>query len=65
MSQKFIKLQAVKQLTALGRTSIYNKVKAGQFPKPFSLGLRSIAWLSSDIDTWIQSRVDARAGGSK
>jgi predicted DNA-binding transcriptional regulator AlpA len=31
----------------------------GKFPKPYSLGARSVAWLEADVTTWIESRVNA------
>jgi prophage regulatory protein len=29
------------------------------FPKKFKIGVRSMGWLESEIDAWIQSRVAA------
>ncbi len=57
---KFIKLREVMELTALGRTSIYNFMAANQFPKNISQGERSVAWLESDIYEWMEQKVAER-----
>lgn len=56
------KMAAVSQITGRCRTSIYQGVKNGTFPAPIKLGARSVGWLSTDIDAWINSRVEATSG---
>lgn len=35
-----------------------------KFPKTISLGKRSVGWVESEINDWIQDRIDeSRAGG--
>ena len=34
--------------------------KDGKFPKRIQLGIQRVAWLESEINDWIQSRIDAR-----
>ena len=31
-----------------------------KFPKSVSMGGRAVAWLESEVDTWIQERVELR-----
>ncbi len=38
------------------RTTIWRKVRAGEFPPPLSLGKNSVGWPSVFIDDWIASR---------
>jgi prophage regulatory protein len=38
-------------------TSIYLKISEGTFPSPISLGGRSVGWLESEIDAWIEERI--------
>ncbi len=59
VTQKLHRLDVVKQIVGLSRSSIYLMMAAGTFPKSISLGLRSVAWLDSDIDAWIDSKVAA------
>ena len=42
----------VEELTSLDITTIYRKIKAGDFPKPFRVGRRRVAWRQSDITAW-------------
>ena len=58
--RRFLRLKQVKALVGYSRTSIYEKIKAGEFPKPYPLGARAVGWLADDIEAWIESRIKAR-----
>jgi len=63
-----IKLQEVKSKTALSRSAIYLKISQGEFPKPISLGARSVGWIESEVQDWIKERIECsrtqdKAGG--
>jgi prophage regulatory protein len=55
--------QEVEEITGLSRSTIYARIKAGAFPKPVPLGARSVGWLQSDIEAWIEERIARRDGG--
>ena len=57
--QRFLKLSEVINKCTKSRSTIYSEIKAGKFPAPISIGARSVAWLSSDIETWMEARVKA------
>ena len=42
------------------KSQVYKLVQQGSFPKPIKLGKRGSAWLVSEVDAWLQSRVDSR-----
>ena len=65
MVQKFLRRAAVEQATGLPRSTLYELVAQGKFPKPVPLGERSVAWLESEILTWQRCRIAARDGGSE
>ena len=46
--------------TALGRSSIYKYISEERFPKPISLGERSVGWIDSEVEEWILSRIVER-----
>ena len=58
--KKIVKINAVKQQTHLSVASIYRLAKQGDFPKQMKLGVRASGWLQSEIDDWIQSRLNDR-----
>ncbi len=41
----------------LCKASIYNRMNAGVFPRPISIGGGRVAWLESDIDDWINKLI--------
>lgn len=48
----FIRLPAVMAATGLGKTTIYERIKAGTFPAPIQIGARAVAWDVGAIATW-------------
>jgi prophage regulatory protein len=57
MSQRFLRIKEVRARVPYGRASLYRLIKAGEFPKPYPLGARAVAWLEAEIDEWIAGRV--------
>jgi prophage regulatory protein len=55
-----LRLPEVRRRTGLGETAIRTLMREGQFPAPFKLGQRAIAWLESDVDAWIEARAAKR-----
>jgi prophage regulatory protein len=63
--EKLLRLSDVRDRVPYSRSTIYDLIKKGEFPKPISLGERAVAWVESDIDAWIQARVEkGRTGAS-
>jgi len=54
-----LRMPAVKSKTGLAKTTIYRKVRSGEFPKPIKLSERASGWDESLIDAWLQSRIAA------
>lgn len=57
---RLIKLKEVIEKTSLGRSTIYEFMTKGTFPKQVSLGAKSVAWLESEVDDWIMERLGER-----
>lgn len=58
--QKLLRLPQVIERTALRRSTIYEMMRAGTFPKPVKLNLRSNGWLETEISDWLDSRIAER-----
>ena len=55
--KRLIRLKEVQNRVGLGRSTIYRWMDEGKFPKPYSLGGHAVAWLESDIDLWIATKL--------
>lgn len=43
----------------LSTATIYRMMAESKFPKPVKLGARSVGWLESDIQAWLEQRIEA------
>jgi prophage regulatory protein len=60
MDSKILRLNEVKNVTGLSRSTIYAEIAKGNFPRQVQLtGTRSVGWQSSAIQSWIESRKQA------
>lgn len=59
---KVLRLAQVMDSTGLGRSTIYKYISEGKFPTPLQLSERCVGWLESEVQQWIQSRLDMRDG---
>ena len=58
----FLTLQEVRRRTGLSRSTIYNKINEGTFPRQVNVGPRGVRWLEREITDWIQLCLDERDG---
>jgi len=61
----FLRRKQVETRTGLSRSTIYQYIKDGVFPKPVPLGPRAVGWLESDVSDWIAARVKIARDGSR
>lgn len=63
MNQQFqetlLRRKQVEAITGLSRSSIYDAIQHGNFPRPIPLTARTVAWTRSSIDQWISERISA------
>jgi len=64
VSQRILRIRAVKDRCGLSRSTLYNRIASGEFPAPISLGARSVGWLESEVDAWIGSCIASRRKNS-
>lgn len=58
-----LRLTQVREITGLGRSTIYELIRRGEFPSSRQLGRRAVGWISSEIFQWVASRNISRKGG--
>jgi prophage regulatory protein len=59
LQHKFLRLQQIKSITGLSKSTIYARIAEGTFPKQIPLGPRLVVWVDSDIQNWIAEQVSA------
>jgi prophage regulatory protein len=59
MQEQILKLIDLKPITGMSGSSIYRGAANGTFPKPIKLGERSSGWLRSEVDEWLNNRIEA------
>ncbi len=57
---RLIRMKKVLEMTGLGKTSVYDLLNAGNFPKSVPISERSVAWVEAEVQQWIDERIAAR-----
>lgn len=64
MQEVLRRRRQVQEQVGKSRSTIYRLIGLGKFPKPVSIsgpaGGKSVFWLQSEIDAWIQARIAER-----
>lgn len=63
MTDRFLRREDVERLTGLARSTLYEFMANGTFPKSIKIGGRAVAWAESDIARWQEAR-KAKANSS-
>ena len=61
MAQRHLRRSAVEELTGLSRSTIYDLMRRGLFPRPVKLTGKAVAWPESAIAAWLASREQTAA----
>lgn len=59
MSKSLIRLSEVQRRTGYSKAWLYRLMSEKRFPLPVKIGVRSIAFIESEIDAWIEERINA------
>jgi prophage regulatory protein len=60
MVQTILRRPDVERATGLPRSTIYELISNGRFPKPVSLGTRSVGWLETEVAAWQKEQIARR-----
>lgn len=66
-ADRILRLKHVLERTGTSRSWVYEAIRKGSFPKPIRLGSRSVGWVESEVNAYIQaciteSRYEVRGG---
>ncbi|MGJ7524925.1 helix-turn-helix transcriptional regulator [Variovorax sp. GB1P17] len=57
---RLLRLPEVERLTGLRRSTIYEQMRKGIFPRSVKAGQRTAAWPESAVQSWIADRMNGR-----
>lgn len=62
VKQRLIRIRLVMEMTGISKSYIYQLVKEKEFPKPVKLtkGSKAVAWIESEVQEWVESRIAER-----
>ena len=50
---RILRLSQVLDRVGLSRSTLYERIKKGTFPRQITLGARAVGWLEHEIDAWL------------
>jgi prophage regulatory protein len=65
MPAKYLRRPAVSERYNLPRSTLYDLIAKGHFPKPVRLGVRAVGWPIDELEAWEHARGAERKGGSR
>ncbi|MDU2397180.1 MULTISPECIES: helix-turn-helix transcriptional regulator [Klebsiella] len=54
VGKRLMRVPEVLSRVGFSRTTLYERIKEGSFPDRVKIGLRSVAFVESEIDAWIE-----------
>lgn len=60
VQERFIRLPEVMHICGLSRSTVYDLISRDAFPVQVSLGGKNVAWLASEVGSWMNERIAAR-----
>jgi prophage regulatory protein len=52
----FARMNTVRRLTGLGRSTIYRMIANKEFPEQVQIGPRAVGWRWTDLERWSEAR---------
>lgn len=59
---RILRKREVVARTGLCQSTIDNRIGAGDFPTAINLGGRAVGWIESEVQGWIQKKIEASRG---
>lgn len=56
MAEQHLRRPDVEAATGLSRSTIYDMMDRGEFPRPIRIGRRAVAWPESAVLAWLADR---------
>lgn len=64
MTTQILRLPAVLDRIGLSRSTVYDMMARGTFPRPVRLSARAVGWRETGIEGWLAARSETVPGAS-
>ena len=61
---RFLRLPEVKERVTYSAPQIWRLEKANEFPKRVQIGENRVAWIATEIEEWMASKIQNSRGGN-
>ena len=61
MSEKFLRIKDVMEMTGVSKSFIWNQISLGNFPKQIVITPKMSVWREAEIQEWMQQQIDKRS----
>ncbi|WP_373182416.1 helix-turn-helix transcriptional regulator [Halomonas campaniensis] len=61
--QRLLRRPDVLHRCGISNSTLHRLINAGDFPAPIQLSPRAVAWIESEINEWIEQRIEASRAG--
>ena len=61
-AEKFLMLSQVRDIVPYSASHLWRLERSGQLPRIVRLGGNRVAWLQSEVNSWIESKLASRNG---
>lgn len=59
-TSKFLRRISVQEMTGLSRSTLYDLMAKGTFPRPIPVGTKAVRWVDTEIHAWMAAKISAR-----
>lgn len=56
VTRKILRLRDVEAVTGLSKSSVYQMMQDGTFPRAVKLTAKAVGWFEDEIEAWLSSR---------
>ena len=60
-AHRLLRREEVERLTGISRSTLYDMISKGVFPRPVRINARAVGWRVTEVVAWLESRPPASA----
>jgi prophage regulatory protein len=58
---KFLRLNQVREITSLSKSTIYKMISEKRFPRQIQIGPQQVVWTMHDVQNWMNQKIEEAA----